>query len=403
MNKIRLFFLLLLSAVSIICLYLAGTFHQSPPGEKKDKISEFKITKISGNGKVYFDEKPIDSEHPASSSAKAVDITRMEYREAAYFRSESHTSFEFFCFGTRFIVLPDSYFHYRPKTGAFLFHEGEFYWKKEQKSKKMEMSLREAGNLLTLSNEGRARVGPDTIRVWNYDGNSIFNYNEEDHTINKRQLLIAVKAPPARTRRPRPPRPPDIINLLPAPASIDPLEKTISLTNPEASIQRFDWRVVRGKPGYVFRLYSSDLKENLLVERTVQTTNVTLDMLQFDERDFYWEVTPVDGRTQQEGVPSQPGHINVIGALLVKKNVQKPPELNVRSLTVNGNLVIIKGEADTNARLYINDDVINVDRDGSFIHYITYKEIGPKKIIIRLVSPLGVETVDERNITVFAE
>ena len=30
------------------------------------------------------------------------------------------------------------------------------------------------------------------------------------------------------------------------------------------------------------------------MERVVTTSEITLDLLQFEERDFYWEVAPVD-------------------------------------------------------------------------------------------------------------
>lgn len=402
MNKIRLIFLILLSVITIICLYLAGTFNQSPPGLKKEKISEFKITKISGNGKVYFDTRPIDADHLAAGSAKAVDVTRMNFSESVYFRTETQTSFEVYCFKTRFVVMPGSYFLYQPKTREICFYSGEIYWNREQKGKPVEMSLKEPKNLLTLSRHGRARVDGDAIRIWNYRGELKFHFNEADHSLRARQMLTTVKQPVTRSRRPQPPRPPVITTLLPAPGNPDPLDKTVVLTKPDASIVRLDWRVVRGNPSYKVRLYSSDLMENMLLERDTEDSDITLDMLQFEERELYWRVTPVARDTKLEGIPTQMGYIKVIGALLEKKNVSKPPELNINSITVNGEVVFIRGTAETNASLYINDEKITIDRDGSFIHDITYKTIGPKKIVIRLVSPLGVETRVEETKTIYA-
>ncbi|MCP5048542.1 MAG: hypothetical protein GY940_15335 [bacterium] len=388
--------------ISLISLYLFSTFHQSPPGMKIDPISPFKITKISGNGKIYFDKNRIDSDDLTVSKAKPLDIKQMQYQEEMYIKSDAHTSFEFYCFGLSFVVLPGSYAHFRPQTTEFHFISGEFYWQKETKEeakgKAVEISIREPQNLLGLSDSGRVKVRPGSIGIWNYTGTLKFNYNNEDYTLKDNQYLVASINPRARTVRP-----PVISNILPFPQQIDPLNKVIRLNNPQASVVKFDWRVVKDNPQYKFKLYSSDLKENVLLERTVKESDLTLDLLQFEEREFFWEVFPVGGRNRQEGNPSKLGHIKMIGSLLEKKNVQKPPELNIKSLTRNGNLIIMEGTADVNARLYINDQLISLDLDGGFIHTLTFKTIGPKKIIFRLVSPLGVETVKEENVTIYAE
>jgi hypothetical protein len=387
------------SAISLFSCYLFITFHQSPPEKKIDKISAFKITKISGRGKVYYDKRQIETDSFSTSTAKTLNMKQMKFDEEMYIKSDSYTSFQFYCFEMSFIVLPDSYLYYRPQTKEFSFFKGEFYWKKESKSNKVvEISVREPQYLMTLSDSGRIRISGNNIEVWNYSGSLKLNFAEKDYTLNPSQALVAFTAQGNRKQRP-----PVISEILPFPRQIDPADKVIALKTPQASVVKFDWRVVRGNPSYRFKLYSSDLRENLLLERLVAGSDVTLDLLQFEEREFFWEVTPIDNRYQREGVPSKLGHIKMVGSLLEKKNVQKPPDLNIKSLTVNGNLVIIKGNADTNAKLYINDESISLDRDGEFIHTLSFTSIGVKKIICRLVSPLGVETVEEQKVTIYAE
>jgi hypothetical protein len=398
MNKIRLIFLIVVSVVSLICLFLFSTFHKSPPEYKIDKISEFKLTKISGNGKVYYSNKRIEEEDLAANNLQTVDIKRMEFKNEIYIKSDNDTAFEFFCFGTSFTMLPGSHLYYKPQTKEIYFFTGEFYWYKEAGKQKLDISIKKPQNLLTLSDSGRIRIDETKINIWNYKGNLKFNYNGEDFNLQARQLFSVQQD--LRYRRDPIPK---IMNILPLPENIDPAVKDIPLTDQDVSVIRFNWKMVRGNPIYKFRLYSSNLRENILLERIRRKNFVTLDMLQFEERDFYWEIFPVDPRTQVEGVPSRLGHIRLIGSLLEKKNVQKPPELNVSSLTRNGNLVIIRGTAEVNADLFINDIPIKVDRDGVFVYSLRFKTIGPKKIIIKLVSPLGVKTEDERNVTIFAE
>ncbi len=398
MNKIRLLFLILVSVISIGCLLFFSMFHNSPPRLKLGKISQFKITKISGNGKVYFDKKPIEGEQFVSSTTKALDIKRLDYQDEVYIKTDGHTGFQLYCFKTAFTILPNSYLYYRPQTKEFHFFSGEFYWQKEAKGKKVDISIQKPEYVMTLSESGRVLINEDTLSVWNYAGDLKLNHNNLDYSLNARQLFVYKVSPRARRTVA-----PQIYTVPPAAAGLDPIDKDFTLNKAEASIIRFDWRVVKGNPDYKFKLYSSNLRENVLLERQLDVSNVTLDLLQFEEREFYWEIIPIDTQSKLEGVPSKMGRVKMVGTLLEKKNVQKPPELNIKSFTVNGNLVLIKGTAEISAKLYINDELIPVDRDSSFFHTVTFKTIGPKVIVFRLVSPLGVETVEERPLTIYAE
>jgi hypothetical protein len=404
-NKIRLIFLIVVFIICIGSLVKFNSF-QAPLGPKIDRISEFKITKISGNGKIYFDKNPLAIDYSGPSSARVVNIKQMQYPGPMYFKVDDYTAFEFYCVGISFTVLPRSYFYYQPNSSEFYFYSGEFYWDKKVTGKKGEISIyiREAQNVLTLSDAGRINIQENLIEIWNYSspkttsqsGNLTFKDGESEQTFNLKpvQLLALRKNSPSK-----------IFDILPFPESIDPGQKVIELKNPDDSIVRFNWRSVAGAVQYVFRLYSSNLKENILVEKFTPLSWVNLDLVQFEEREFYWQVFPIniDDGNQVEGVPSKLGHIQTVGALLDKKDVQKPPELAIKSLTVNGNLVIIKGTADANSQLYINDDLVKIDMDGEFIHYLSFKTIGPKRIFFRLVSPLGIETTEERYVTIYAE
>lgn len=404
-NKIRLIFIIVVLFICIASVVKFNNF-QAPLGSKLDRISEFKITKISGNGKIYFDKNPIAIDGGVPSSSGVVNIKQMKYPSPMYFKVDDYTAFEFYCAGISFTVLPRSYFYYQPSSSEFYFYSGEFYWDKKITGKKDEISvyIRKAQNALTLSDAGRINIQEDSIMIWNYSspkstsgsGNLIFKDGESEQTFNLKpvQLLVLRKNPP-----------PKVFDILPLPESIDPEKKVIELKNPNDSVVRFNWRNVAGATQYVFRLYSSDLKENILVEKSTQLSWVNLDLAQFEEREFYWQVIPVkiDEENPVEGIPSKLGHVQVVGALLGKKDVQKPPQMAIKSLSVNGNLVIIKGSADANSQLYINDDLVKIDMDGEFIHYLSFKEYGPKRIFFRLISPNGVETTEERYVTIYAE
>jgi len=404
-NKIRLIFLIVVFIICIVSLVKFNDF-QAPLGPKIARISEFKITQISGNGKIYFDKNPIAIDASGPSSAGVVNIKQMQYPGPMYFKADEYTAFEFYCVGISFTVLPRSYFYYQPNSSEFYFYSGEFYWDKNVKGKKDDISIyiQEAQNILTLSDAGRIKIQENLIEIWNYSspkttseaGDLTFIEGKSEQTFNLKpvQLLVLRKN-----------LPPKVFDILPLPESIDPEKKVIALKNPDDSIERFNWKSVAGAAQYIFRLYSSNLKDNLLIEKSTQLSWVNLDLAQFEEREFYWQVFPIniDGGNPVEGVPSKLGHVQMVGALLGKKDVQKPPQLAIKSLTVNGNLVIIKGTADANSQFYINDDLVKIDMDGEFIHYLSFKTIGPKRIFFRLISPLGSETTEERYVTIYAE
>lgn len=224
-NKIRLIFLIV---VFIICIGSLVKFNdfQAPLGPKIDRISEFKITKISGNGKIYFDKNPIAIDDSAPSSAGVVHIKQMQYPGPMYFKTDDYTAFEFYCVGISFTVLPRSYFYYQPNSSEFYFYSGEFYWNKKVTGKKDDISIyiREAQNILTLPDAGRIKIQENLIEIWNCSnpkttseaGNLTFNDGESEQTFNIKpvQLLVLRKNSP-----------PKMFDILPLPESIDPEKK----------------------------------------------------------------------------------------------------------------------------------------------------------------------------------
>lgn len=398
MNKIRLIFL----AVVLIILIVAGikfnTF-KSPVNPKISKISEFKITQISGNGNVFMDKNPIERKQlPLSQS---VDMKRMLYPDEMYLMTDLHTSFEFYCFGASFTVLPNSYLYYQPKTMEIWFFPGEFHWEKKVKSKNIEISIKseEAKDdespprIVTLSDAGRLKITRNIVEVWNYSGNLKFNDGEESYNLKPNQYLISKSRQKVATSR-----------ILHAPDVISPETRIISLNEPGDSIVKFSWRGVKGAQRYILRLFSSSLMENILYEKEVNTNRMNLDLLQFEDfGDFYWQVSAYDPEGGSEGAPSKLGYLKITGALLNKENILKPPELKINTFDVNGNLVLIGGETDKNASLFINDVSIPLNADGTFFHTVNFSKIGRYPVFFKVISASGMETSVERYATIFDE
>ena len=104
-----------------------------------------------------------------------------------------------------------------------------------------------------------------------------------------------------------------------------------------------------------------------------------------------------------ESAPARMGVITISSSLLKKGLLPQPPRIEVDSLSVSGEMVLIKGGADPNAQLFIDGMAVKLDGEGRFIHTISYKSIGVKEIVFRAVAPSGLEAVLKKQVTIFEE
>ena len=396
MNRIRIVFLILFVLVFIVSFVIFNTA-KSSFDSKVVEIADFQITEISGSGRIYYDSKKIKD----LSKSNPFDLRKMNYSGEIYVKADPQTSFEFYHFGTFFTALPDSHIYYQPKTREFCFFRGELYWYKELKDKTIQIPIKNEEDksyestqkIITLSDSGKIKISGNSIEIWNYSGDLKFNIDDKSYNLPPNNLLISRKRQKIRTFR-----------LLSPPESISPEDRIISLDKPEDAIVKFNWKTVIGARNYAFKLYSSSLRENVLYKTIVSSNKTSMNLLEFEDvSEFYWQVFPYDEETYIESSPSKMGHIKLVGRLLDKETILKPPSIKIISVTVSGNMVLIKGEADVNCQLFINEDETNIDNDGTFLHTLSFETIGVKRIVFRLISPTKIETTVERQVRIFAE
>jgi len=168
-NKIRFIFVIAIFLIFIASVVVFNGF-KSPLNHEIERISDFKITKISGNGKIYFDNAPIPAQGGEYSSAQPVETKQMQFSGPLYFKADDQTAIEFYCAGAFFTVLPGSYIYRQSQTDEFYFYSGEIYWDKVVKGKKdtIPVFIREVPNTLNLTGSGRVRISGDAIYAWNY-------------------------------------------------------------------------------------------------------------------------------------------------------------------------------------------------------------------------------------------
>jgi hypothetical protein len=219
-----------------------------------------------------------------------------------------------------------------------------------------------------------------------------FSFLGREYTLGTNQLIEITESKKGTT--------PVLYTIPPSPSNPDPLERNIVLVQPDDSVVRFNWSTATNITQYIFRLYATELKENGLIDKSIDTNRFNVDLLQFEDREFFWEVIPIDSSTQREGVPSAMGHVTLLGSLNEKKNVLKPPMLSITRILPSGNTVYIAGNADVNSHLTINDQVVKIESDTTFVTNITIKGLGHQKVLILLRSPQDVVTSEVRYVDI---
>lgn len=386
MSKLRVIFLASAFLIAIIGFFWLNRpdFSLSSPSRPSGPAARgFQITGISEKGNVWLDR----------DETRPVDIKTLDFSREIRLQSDAQTAWEFFFDGFRFTALPGSAIAYTPQTRELILEKGEFYWEKKIAAQKVEISLFKAGNIFRLSAAGRIHLGVNALEVWNYSGQLDFDYDGRFFLLKELQYLD--------TRGGGKPSP---LDLFPAPPFVSPESETIALTRPNDTIIQFKWKNVQGARTYLLKLYPSALRDNLLLSKVVAGNSIMLDIMPFSEySELYWEVSGYDPLRAIDSAPARMGVIKISSSLLKKGLLPQPPQVEVDSLSVSGNMVLIKGSADSSAQLTIDGVVVKLDSEGKFIHTISYRSIGVKNIVFRAMAPSGLESVLKKQVTIFEE
>ncbi len=381
MGKIKLIFSLLTVIISIFFIIISFKFEQKID-PLKYTTPTFQIIEISENSKLFRD---LDLKKPLTVSSKS-------FSGDLRIKTDSQASFRFIFNGTIFHVLPNSYVYYDTKKEKLSFLSGEMFWSKVTKTS-VTIYTTETGNPLTISNSGKiSRHNEGNLQIWNFNGSSILNRGEELIKIpSDNYFVLDTKSKYRFSEIPE------------ATTFIAPKEKDLYIKKIIDFLIKLDWKNVNGVSEYNVKLYTSPLRDNLLLEKKVALNRTGVDVIEFEQiREFYWEVIPLN-KDGIEGEPSEMGHIKLHGILVNSEGDNRPPKLEISSLTVNGNMVLIRGKGEINAELFINNSPVKIDNNGVFIYTVKFKTLGLKEITFKLVSPSGSETTQTKQVTIYEE
>ncbi len=381
MGKIKIIFSVAVVIISVFFIINSLKFEQKLE-LGKDEPPVFQVTGISENSKLFQD---LSLDIPLT-------VSEVNFKKNLRVKTDSQTSFKMLFKGTLLNVLPNSYIYYHLRREALSIISGEIYWEKSGKVP-VKIYTEEDENPLTISISGRLRKNPKgDLEVWSFKGGSILQYGLDFLDIAEEKCLTINSS---KTQK--------FYSIPKATTYISPEKKVVEIKKFTDFLVKIDWKYVPGISEYKLKLYPSQLRENLLLEKLVSSNRTGIDLAEFEHnREFYWEVLPLNDENI-EGEPSRMGEIKIYGVLISEERDSRPPEFAITSLTVNGNMVLIRGNADLDSELYVDDSPVKIDSNGIFIYTKRYKTLGLKQITFRIVSPSGVESTETKQVTIFEE
>jgi len=381
MKSIRLIFFFLVLAISSIIVLLST---QSPPDQKKTEANRPSyFIGAFGKGRLFKDatrQNPYITQKESFTDEKALIYT------------EHDSSAAFLFSGHRLLILGNSGIEINPKLNKFIAIEGTLVWHRVLR-KDSEILIGSPNISFNLSDSGILFTQGENTTITNFSATTVlstptqtYSIENQTHYLFKDGMLIDSNPIPAKI------------------SDIDPYLEKIAIRAPKDSLLRFNWKTVPGISEYRFRLFGSSGMSPLLLERIVASDRLIVDLLHYENTDlFYWDVTPYYSAKNIFGIPSKLGFIEKSGRIMEKASALLPPTIEIKALTVSGSMVLIEGVAQPDSDLYIDEIPVKKDDEGRFIHTLSYKKMGQKTILFRLVSPAEIETRLERTVTVFAE
>ncbi|HNX96987.1 MAG TPA: hypothetical protein PKK12_04845 [Candidatus Aminicenantes bacterium] len=344
----------------------------------------FLLTGVSGGELVAQD----------STGARQVTVHDGSFTRETELASDRNTSFEFIFAGGVFAAMPGSRVRLVPQTRELYLNSGEFFWTRKVKGAPLQVSLLEPGNVLEMPDSGRIRLRAGMTEIFAYTGKGSLTWGGTTVPLAAQQVVVW-RANAGK---------PQLLPILPGSETISPEVLDLTSVEEDGAVVPFKWKVVPGCTQYVLRFYSSPLRENLLLSRTVSGSGLDIDLLTIGNvGKCHWEVLPYDAKTGYEGAPSRMGTVSWTGTPRQQGGAARPPVISIDSLSVSGNMVLLRGQTDPACRFSIDGAEIRLDNDGKFIHTLSFDSSGTKEILIKAVSPGGGEAVLRRQVVIFDE
>lgn len=151
--------------------------------------------------------------------------------------------------------------------------------------------------------------------------------------------------------------------------------------------------------GYQLQVSRSRLFSSLEIDARRNATDATTRVS--DQGAFYWRVASI-GADGKRGPFSPFRRFRVVGGATGGSVADKtPPVLQLKKpFKIGGAYFLFEGTVEGGASLFINDEEIGVETDGTFKKLVSFTKMGWNTVVIRAVDPSGNQSIKRENIYV---
>jgi hypothetical protein len=180
------------------------------------------------------------------------------------------------------------------------------------------------------------------------------------------------------------------------PALMSPGDNQVFQLSPELKVQ-FLWNTQADATGYVLQVSRSRLFSTQEINERRTKTTATAKVT--SEGAFYWRVASI-GPDGDVGPFSTFRRFRVSGGNKAITD-REPPRLALKQpFHVGGQFYTIAGNTEPGATVFINDEEVDVQSNGSFQKLVGFDKIGRNIVVIKAVDPAGNPTVQSQVVLV---
>ncbi|HEY5611375.1 MAG TPA: FecR domain-containing protein [Thermoanaerobaculia bacterium] len=190
-----------------------------------------------------------------------------------------------------------------------------------------------------------------------------------------------------------------ITKFVPPPALLSPADNQIFQRTTESTVP-IVWGAQSQAGGYQLQVSRSRLFSSLEINARRSGTQATTRIS--SEGTFYWRVASIGGggdvgpfspfrrfRMAGIGTGAQPGSAD-----------KTPPTLDFRVNHIGSAYFMVEGTVEAGASVFVNDQEVGTESDGTFKKLISFERIGLNKVVVKAVDVAGNQTVKSRDVRV---
>jgi hypothetical protein len=180
------------------------------------------------------------------------------------------------------------------------------------------------------------------------------------------------------------------------PALLSPGDNQVFQLGPDLKVQ-FLWQTQADATGYVLQVSRSRLFATQEINARRSKTSATAKVT--SEGSFYWRVASV-GPDGDVGPFSTFRRFRVSGGNKAITD-REPPRLTMKQpFHVGGQFYTIAGTTEPGATIFINDEEVDVESNGTFQKLVGFDRIGRNQVVVKAIDAAGNQTVQSQIVIV---